>query len=354
MILNEILRLAVDNNVSDVIMKAGSVPSMRYAGKLLRISGAQKLTDTIMHQIVSVILPKHLEQSFSTDGDVDFSYQAGGERFRVNLYKERQRLSLALRLIKRKVPDAKELLLPPVISKFTRHRRGLTLVTGATGSGKSTTIAHIIEQINQHRHFHIITIEDPIEYVFSEKNCVISQREVGIDTVSYQQALRSALRQDPDVIFVGELRDRETIETALKAAETGHLVLSTMHTNDCIDTLSRIMSFFEASYHNNIKMILSRCLNGTISQRLVAGRQNNLVCAFEVMFCNQLVRDCIMKKDEYHEISRAIEEGRDHYGMTSFDSSLFQLYQHRRITRETALAESTSPTDLGMKMRGVG
>lgn len=354
MILNEILRLAVDNDVSDVILKAGSVPSMRHAGRLLRVSGAQKLTDTAMHQIVDVILPKHLEQSFTADGDVDFSYQSGGERFRVNLYKERQQLSLALRLIKRKVPEAKELLLPPVINKFARHRRGLTLVTGATGSGKSTTIAHIIEQINQHRSYHIITIEDPIEYVFSEKNSVISQREIGIDTVSFPRALRAALRQDPDVIFVGELRDRETIETALKAAETGHLVMSTMHTTDCIDTITRILSYFEAGYLNNIKMVLSRCLNGTISQRLVAGERNDLVCAFEVMFCNQLVRECILKKDDYSDISHAIEEGRDHYGMISFDSSLFQLYRHRRITRETALAESSSPTDLDLKLRGVG
>lgn len=354
MILNEILKLAIDNHVSDIILKAGSVPRMRHSGKLLRITNAQELTDTVMHQIVSSILPKHLERKFSTDGDADFSYQANGARFRANLYKERQRLGLVLRLIKNKIPSAKELLLPPVISKFAKHRRGLTLVTGATGSGKSTTIAYIIEQINQYRPYHIVTIEDPIEYVFTEKNCAISQREIGIDTVSFPHALRAALRQDPDVIFVGELRDRETVETALKAAETGHLVVSTMHTTDCADTMTRIMSYFDPNQHTNIKMILSSCLNGTISQRLVAGTQHNLVCAFEIMFANSLVRECILKKDDYSGINQAIEEGKDRYGMISFDQSLFQLYQRRSITKETALNEATSPTNLELKLRGVG
>ncbi len=354
MILNEILQLAIDNNVSDIILKAGSVPRMRHAGKLLRISNAQELSSTVMYQIISAILPKHLEQKFSTDGDVDFSYQTGGVRFRVNLYKEQQRLGLALRLIKQKIPSAKELHLPPIISKFAQHRRGLTLVTGATGSGKSTTIAYLIEQINRYRAYHIVTIEDPIEYVFTEKNCAISQREIGIDTVSFPHALRAALRQDPDVIFVGELRDRETVETALKAAETGHLVVSTLHTTDCVDTMTRIMSYFEPNQHNNIKMILSRCLNGTISQRLVSSTQNGLVCAFEIMFANHLVRECILKKNEYNDINQAIEEGKDRYGMISFDSSLFQLYQNRRITKETALAEASSPSNLELKLRGVG
>ncbi len=354
MILQEILQLAIDNGVSDIILKAGSVPRMRHSGKLLRISNTKELTDTVMHQIISTILPKHLEQKFSMDGDVDFSYQMGGERFRVNLYKEQQRLGLAVRLIKRKIPSAKELLLPPVISKFTQHRRGLTLVTGPTGSGKSTTIAYIIDQINHYRSYHIVAIEDPIEYVFTEKNCTISQREVGIDTVSFSRALRAALRQDPDVIFVGELRDRETVETALKAAETGHLVLSTMHTTGCADTMSRIMSYFDAAQHPNIKTILSRCLNGTISQRLVAGTRNNLVCAFEIMLSNSLVRECILNKSEYGDINQAIEEGKDRYGMISFDRSLFQLYQHRRVTMETALSEASSPTNLELKLRGVG
>lgn len=354
MILDEILQLAVSNNVSDVILKAGSVPRMRYSGKLLRISNAQVLTNSAMRHIIDAILPKHLEQKFSTNGDVDFSYQIDGARFRANLYKEQQRLGLALRLIKSKIPSAKELLLPPTISGFATHRRGLMLVTGATGSGKSTTIAHIIEQINQQRSYHIVTIEDPIEYVFTEKNCAISQREIGVDTVSFPHALRAALRQDPDVIFVGELRDRETVETALKAAETGHLVLSTMHTTDCVDTMTRIMSYFEPTQHTNIKMILSRCLNGTISQRLVAGVQNNLVCAFEIMCTNNLVRECILKKNDYSDISQAIEEGRERYGMISFDRSLYQLYQHRRITKETALSEASSPTNLELKLRGVG
>ena len=249
MILDEILKLAIDNSVSDIILKAGSVPRMRHGGKLLRISNAQELTNTTMYHIVSAILPKHLEQKFSTDGDVDFSYQTSGTRFRVNLYKEQQRLGLALRLINNKIPSAKELLLPPVISKFAQHRRGLTLVTGATGSGKSTTIAYIIDLINQQRSYHIVTVEDPIEYVHTEKNSAISQREIGVDTVSFPHALRAALRQDPDVILVGELRDRETVETALKAAETGHLVVSTLHTTDCVDTMTRIMSYFEPAQH---------------------------------------------------------------------------------------------------------
>lgn len=354
MILDEVLRLAASNNVSDIILKGGSIPRMRQAGKLLRIANAPNVSNTTMLQIISEILPKHLEEKFAANGDVDFSYQIDGLRFRVNLYKERQRLGIALRLIKTKIPSAKELLLPSVIGRFVTHRRGLTLVTGATGSGKSTTIAHIIEQINQSFPYHIVTIEDPIEYVFKEKTCAISQREVGVDTLSFPHALRSALRQDPDVIFVGELRDRETIETALKAAETGHLVVSTLHTTDSVDTITRIMSYFSPEQHTTVKMILSHCLNGTIAQRLVKGLSNNLVGAFEVMFANSLVRECILKKNDYHDIRQAIEEGRDRYGMISFDSSLFQLVQSRRISKETALSEATSPTNLELKLRGVG
>ena len=354
MILDEILQLAVNNNVSDIILKAGSVPRMRYSGRLLRISNAQELTNTTMYHVVSEILPKHLEQKFSDNGDVDFSYQVNGARFRVNLYKEQQRLGLAFRHIRSRIPTAKELLLPSAIGKFATHRRGLTLVTGATGSGKSTTIAFIVDLINQQRSHHIITVEDPIEFIFTEKNCTISQREIGVDTVSFPHALRAALRQDPDVIFVGELRDRETVETALKAAETGHLVLSTLHTSGAVDTMTRIMSYFEPNQHTNIKMILAGCFNGTISQRLIPGINNDLVAAFEVMIANQLVRDCILRKNDYQEISQAIEEGKDRYGMISFDSSIFRLYQQKRISREVALSEATSPTNLELKMRGVG
>lgn len=354
MILDEILQLAIKNNVSDVILKAGSVPRMRYSGKLFAVSNAQELTNDTMYQMVSKILPKHLEEAFSTNGDVDFSYQLGDTRFRVNLYKEQQRFGLALRLIKKHVPSMRELHLPKVITKFTGHRRGLTLVTGATGSGKSTTLANLVDQINQSKSYHIVTVEDPIEYVFTEKNSAISQREIGIDTVSFSHALRAALRQNPDVILVGELRDRESIETALKAAETGHLVLSTLHTTDCADTMTRIMSYFETNQHANIKMMLSRCLNGTISQRLLPSTKNTMICAFEVMIANSVIRECILKKDDYSDISQAIEDGRDEYGMISFDRSLYQLCRRNLITVETALSEATFPTNLELKLRGVG
>ncbi len=354
MLLDEILKLAQDNSVSDVILKAGSVPIMRHAGKLLRVGNAQKITNTIIYHMVSQVLPSHLEQKFSADGDVDFAYQTNSARFRVNLYKEQQRLSLVLRLIKDVIPAAEELMLPPVIGRFAQHRRGLILVTGASGSGKSTTVAYILNLINQQCSYHIVTIEDPIEYVFKEKSCTISQREVGIDTPSFQKALRSVLRQDPDVIFVGELRDKETIEVAMQASETGHLVISTLHTSGCVDTVSRIMSYFEPSKHASVKLTLARCLNGIISQRLVTGTQNNLVCAFEVMLASSFVRECILRKDNFDDIDKAIKEGAEKNGMISFDNSLLQLYQNRHITRQAALYEADSPADLELKMRGVG
>ena len=353
MILDEILRLAIKNNVSDVILKAGCVPRMRYAGRLFGVSGAQELEDDVVRRMVNHLLPKHLQQSFSDNGDVDFSYQFDKFRFRVNLFKERQRYGLALRLIKNYIPNMKELRLPKIANHFTTHRRGLTLVTGATGSGKSTTLANLIDQINEQRSYHIVTIEDPIEYMYAEKKSTVSQREIGIDTISFSHALRAALRQNPDVILVGELRDKETIETALKAAETGHLVFSTLHTNDSVDTLTRIMSYFDSSQHTTIRMMLARCLNGTISQRLIPAIDNSMICAFEVMVANAAVRECILKQETYNGITAAIQEGKEEYGMISFDRSLYQLCSRKLISKEVALNEATSRTNLELKLRGV-
>ena len=353
-ILEEILQLAIKNQVSDVIIKTGSVPRMRYGGRLRAISNAEKITDNLMFQFVSKILPKHLEKQFSTDGDVDFSYEVGGSRFRVNLYKERQRFAMVMRLIKTIVPTFSDLHLPQVISTFAQHKRGLVLVTGSTGSGKSTTLASLIDKINEKRSYHIVTIEDPIEYIFTEKKSTFSQREIGIDAVSFPHALRASLRQNPDIILVGELRDSDTTETALKAAETGHLVFSTMHTTNCVSTITRIMSYFPHTQHENIRQILANTLRGTVSQRLIPKVGGGVICAHEVMIATNFVRDIIRTGKTIEEIDSSIQDGREEYGMMSFDQSLYQLFNNKLITKDTALASSTSPNNLELRLRGIG
>ncbi|MDE3269582.1 MAG: ATPase, T2SS/T4P/T4SS family [Pseudomonadota bacterium] len=243
------LSLACKYQVSDIFIKTGSIPRMRHRGKIILIQGLEALSPEAMESIVDDVMPKRLLKELVSTGDVDFSFKHLGTYFRANLYREQNNLALVLRLIKSEVPTFEELRLPDIIASFAKFKTGLILVTGATGSGKSSTLASLVQYINAHRSCHIVTIEDPIEYRFKEAFSTVSQREIGVDAKSFPSALRASLRQSPDVILVGELRDRETTEVALTAAETGHLVLSTMHTNDSVSTLSRMMSYFEPSKH---------------------------------------------------------------------------------------------------------
>ena len=353
-ILQDILRLAIKYQVSDIFIKAGSVPRLRHKGKIAIIQGLEALSDEMMESVVDDIMPKRLMKTFTSSGDVDFSFKYLSTYFRANLYREQENLALVLRLVKSDVPTFEELRLPEIVTSFAKFKTGLTLVTGATGSGKSSTLASIVNHININRSCHIVTIEDPIEYRFREQRSTVSQREIGVDAKSFPSALRASLRQSPDVILVGELRDRETTEVALTAAETGHLVLSTMHTLDSVSTLSRIMSYFEPSMHSYIRLTLANSLNATIAQKLIPSADKSLICAHEVMIVNSYIREQIQKDEHFYSIAKAVEEGGDEYGMCTFDQSLFQLYVNKHITAETALAYASVPTNLELQLRGVG
>ncbi len=354
--LEKILKVAVRGGASDIILKTGSMPRFRFNGELVSLSDGTAITPQIMQAWIEKVMPAHLAKRLTASGDADFSFQSlGGNRFRVNLFRQRQSYGMVLRVISNHIRTIEELQLPPVLRSLTDERRGLILVTGATGSGKTTTLAALIQKINTDRAAHIITIEDPIEFNFKDEKSTIQQREVGIDSESFQTALRGALRQNPDVILVGELRDRETTETALMAAETGHLVMSTLHTNDAVEALSRLMSYFPPHSHTALRQMLAHTLRAVVSQRLVPkidGRGQ--VAAIEVMIGNATVRDIIQKSEHFDALYGTIRGGGDTYGMQSFDQSLFELYQNGVISKETALGQATQKGDLELKMRGVG
>lgn len=353
----QILRVAVRGGASDIVLKVGQVPRFRLQGGLVSLSDGKVITPEMMNQWVSQALPKHLSNlDVQTLSDVDCAYQLEeGNRFRVNIFRQRQHLGMVLRVINNNIRSLEELQMPDVLAKLTNEKRGLILVTGATGSGKSTTLAAMIERINNLRPDHIITIEDPIEYAFKDKKATINQREVGMDTESFGKALRAALRQNPDVILVGELRDRETTETALMAAETGHLVMSTLHTSDAVESLTRMMSYFPPHQHKAIRMSLSACLKAVVSQRLVVKKDNKgRVAAVEIMIANAFVRECILEGENFLPLHDSIKKGSETYGMQSFDQSLLKLHAAGIITMEEALKEATNRADMDLQLRGIG
>ncbi len=275
-------------------------------------------------------------------------------RFRCNIFYQRGAIGLVLRIIPSKIRTIRELILPPVLEEICMEKRGLVLVTGTTGSGKTTTLAAMIDYINTNRVEHIITIEDPIEYLHRDKKSLVNQREVGVDTESFATALRSALREDPDVILVGEMRDYETIETAIVAAETGHLVLSTLHTLDAPETINRIISVFPPYHHKQIRIQLASVLKAVISMRLLPRADGNgRVPAVEVMITTPFIRDCIINKEKTHLIREAIKQGVSQYGMQTFDQSLFKLYESKLITLEEALKWASNPDELKLKVMGI-
>jgi twitching motility protein PilT len=344
--LNALLRRAIERGASDVHLKLRQPPVFRVDGDLEPLDGSEPLTDadleTALHTVVGSD-PASIER-FRELGELDLAYSTDDlPRFRVNCFSQRGATSLAFRYIPETVPSFDELLLPAGVARLAQEERGLVLVTGASGVGKTTTLAAMIDQINRTRRQHIVTVEDPIEFLHHDQSCIVNQREVGIDTTSFHTALRSVLRQDPDVILIGELRDAETAETALQAAETGHLVFSTMHTIDAAETISRMIEFFPASKQNQVRSVLASTLRGVISQRLLTRTDGGRVPAVEVMVLNARI-DELIREDRTNELEVAIQEG-SFLDMQSFQQALINLVLSDSVDAEVAANASTNKHD---------
>jgi len=353
--LNQILQKALEKKASDVHLKAGLPPIYRIDGRLVAFNEAGKLSPDDVSKMVLGIMNPMQKETFKRDSQIDLAYGVPGiGRFRVNIFRQRGTIGGVFRAIPFGVAGIDQLNLPKVVEKLALEERGLILVTGTTGSGKSTTLASMIDFINSRITKHIITIEDPIEYLLRDKKSVVNQREVGVDTPSFGAALRAALREDPDVIMVGEMRDLETIETALLAAETGHLVLSTLHTLDAPETINRIIAVFPPYQQRQVRIQLGSILKGVISQRLVPKADGKgRVPAVEIMISTGAITECIIDKDRTKEIRDFIAKGYTSYGMQTFDQSLLWLYSKGFITLEEALKQATNPDDLSLKIKGI-
>src|SRR5687768_4969310 len=327
----------------------------RVDGSLVPLKDGKRLPPEEIGRMAFGIMNEFQKEKFKTTNEVDLAYGVPGlGRFRVNVFQQRGTIGVVLRVIPFKIMSIKDLLLPPILEKICLDERGLILVTGTTGSGKSTTLAAMIDHINSHETNHIMTIEDPIEFLIRDKRSIINQREIGVDTVSFSAALKSALRQDPDVILVGEMRDHETIETALTAAETGHLVLSTLHTLDATETINRIISVFPPYQQKQVRLQLASVLKAVVSQRLVPRADGKgRVAAVEVLAATARVRECIGDKDRTKEIHDAIAKGYTTYGMQTFDQSLMQLVKGGLVTYDEALKHVSNRDDFALRFRGI-
>jgi twitching motility protein PilT len=353
--INDLLKIAVASGASDLHLKVGSYPMMRLNGSLVVVSEEKRLDRPDTEAIAQAIFSPEHHEKFRKAQEVDLAYSVAGlGRFRANVFQQRGTVGLVLRVIPTRIKTIDELALPPVLKRIAAEERGLVLVTGTTGSGKSTTLAAMIDYINTTRSTHIMTVEDPIEYLHRDHHSLVNQREVAVDTKSFSHALRSALRQDPDVILVGEMRDFETVETALLAAETGHLVLSTLHTLDATETVNRIITVFPPHQQRQVRIQLAAVLKAAISQRLLpradgAGR----VPAVEVMVSTAFIRDAIVDKDKTSTIHGAIAAGTSQYGMQTFDQSIFSLFQHGLVTLEEALRWASNVDEFKLKVQGI-
>lgn len=355
MTLQSLLTLAVEKGASDLHLKVGAKPFVRISGSLTPLfEELPTLSNEDLHHLLKPHLTDTHWETFLRRGDLDFSFglpQIG--RFRVNLSKQRDTLRVVIRHIPDNVPALKTLNLPKSMHSILQINRGLVLITGATGSGKSTTVASLINEFNLINSLHILTIEDPIEFLIPDQKGFVTQRELGVDTRSFSKALRAGLRQDPDVIFVGEMRDKETIETALLAAETGHLVFSTLHTLDSTETIHRIISMFEPQQQSTIRLQLASVLRGIVSQRMCRKKGGGYVPAIEILINNARVREMIEKPDRTADISIALAEGADTYGMQSFDQSLTELLMADLITLDEALSQASNPDDFKVRIGGI-
>jgi twitching motility protein PilT len=353
--INDLLKIAVERRASDLHLKVGSHPIIRVDGELQPLVDQKRLMQEDTVTMAFSIMNARQKQRFKEDLDLDIAYSVPGlGRFRCNVFQQRGSVGLVLRVIPAGIQSLRELMLPPVLERVCESRRGLILCTGTTGSGKSTTLASMIDHVNRRRTEHIVTIEDPIEFLHRDKKSIVNQREVDVDARGFAVSLRSALRQDPDVILVGEMRDHETIETALLAAETGHLVLSSLHTVDAAETINRIISVFPPHQQKQIRIQLAQVLQAVISLRLVPRADGTgRVPAVEVMIATPYIRECIENKERTKYIREQISLGTSQYGMQTFDQSLYQLYKSGLISLDEALRRASNPDEFRLKIQGV-
>ena len=349
--MQELFKAAIERGASDIHIKAGDVIRARIHGDLVPLT-QQKLSQEQVKGIALKLIPHEEDrQDFDKLLDYDCSWGIPGiGRFRVNIMKQRGSPMIVMRVIPIEIPTIEELGLPPIIERIANHERGMILVTGVTGSGKSSTMAAMINWMNQNKKMHIVTLENPIEFLHRDNKCSITQRDIGTDTESFVSGLRAVLRQDPDVILIGEMRDKITIETALKAAETGHLVISTLHTKNAVQTISGIIAVFDPGEQEMIRIRLSEQVQAVISQRLVQKKAGGRVAAMEIMPVTATIRDCIKDKDRIDEISDLIEEGKEHYGSQTFDQHLMDLVQRDVVAFEVAKSAANNPADFDLKM----
>ncbi len=341
------------NKGSDLHLKAGATVRLRINGSL-RILGNERVSAEEVLQLAREILTEERFASLEKDKSLDFTYVLDEKsRFRVNFFHQMDGYSAVFRIIPVDIPSIEALKLPEVIKDFTEFQRGLVLVTGVTGSGKSTTLAAMLDRINEHEKKHIITIEDPIEFVHKDKGCLVNQRSIGQDALSFGDALRGALREDPDIILVGEMRDLETIDIAMHAANTGHLVFSTLHTLDAKETIDRIIGIFPTAEQNRIRASLASVLEGVISQRLVETVDGGRIAAIEILKKSARIEQLILENRDY-EILDALFEGKDIYGTQTFDQALIDLYEQKCISEEVVMQNATSPSDMKLKLQGIG
>ena len=353
--IDDILKAAVRVGASDIHVGTGRHPIFRVEGKLMPVKNAPKLTvDDVKSMAYSMMNPAQREK-FENLFEMDLAYSISGlSRFRVNIFQQRGSLSIAIRSIPFNILNFQSLHLPPVMEKIAGEERGLVIVTGTTGSGKSTTLAALVDYINKNKARHIITVEDPLEYMHEDQMSYINQREVGIDTMAFANAMRAALREDPDVILVGELRDLETMEICLSAAETGHLVLTTLHTLDAMESINRMLTVFPPHQHNQVRYQLAQVLKAIVSQRLVPTTDGKArVPAVEVLIATERIKDLISDPTKTWEIRQAIQEGSLHYGMQTFDQCLYNLYKGNLITYDEAMRQATNRNDLAMRIEGI-
>jgi len=352
--LESLLLGAKERRASDVHLKVGSPPVLRIDGLLERLD-EDVITEPVMEETLETMATEQDMDRFNSTKELDLHYEIdGASRFRVNVAREDGDLRIVMRLIPLQPPTIDELELPPVLKDVCKQNSGLVLVTGHAGCGKSTTLAAMIDRVNSNEQKHIVTIEDPIEFVHSDKMAMVTQRQVGFDTTSFGNGLRSALRQDPDVILIGEMRDLETFETAIRSAETGHLVMSTLHTINAVESLNRIMDMFPLHRQDEVRKHLAAVLRAIVSQRLIRRRDGTgRVAAVEILIGNATVREFIEEARSFGDIVKLMEEGHSAYGMQTFDQALFDLWETGAITDDTALEAATSPKNLQLMMEGL-
>lgn len=350
--IEDFLRQAVSVGASDAHICEGERPAIRISGQIMRIN-LPPLTAEDMEFVIRTVAPQHLKDRITRFFDIDFSYEIPGcSRFRINMSRQLGKTAMVIRAIPYYIKTFKELFLPTTLEEFASFNNGLVLITGPTGSGKSTTIASLIDYINASTAKHIVTIEDPVEFIFSNKKSIVSQRQLLIDTPSFSDGVKYALRQDPDVIFIGEIRDRETVESALKAAETGHLVVSTIHTNDSVQTVARIINLFDPNERPFVRNQIANTLRGTISQKLIPTIDGGTRCpATEILVVTPTVKDFI-QKDELEQIYELVKNG-SFNNMTTMNMSIYKLYNEGKISKEVALTYSDNKSELEQLMRGI-